>query len=253
MPPQLRRIRALILWTLTVPAIAVAGDLGTDAYRLPLVDPFAIYRSDKALGVSADRGLYQLVEVVPSSPGVGLSTHQIVPKVESIAVQDRVIFGKAADGFFIFDARQSDAQPQVLKTHGEWEAALSKFGVTNPNVVKAPDDLAAAVSDQILRPWKYRVAGARLGISDDVLSLVVQLLGFAIAFVVGLVWPRNKSPMAAAVVLGLLVNVVVQILNAGGGPGALAGFVALPLLCMLAAALGKGLRALTSSGRPAGA
>jgi hypothetical protein len=253
MPPQSHRILTFILLPLIVATTAMAGDLGTDAYRLPLVDPFAIYRSDKALGVSAERGLYQLVEVMPSSPGVGLSTHQIVPKVESVAVQDRVIFGKTADGFFIFDSRQSDAQPQVLKRRGEWEAALSKLGVTNPDVLKAPDDLAAAVSDQVLRPWKYRVAGARLGISDGVLSLVVQLMGFAIAFVVGLVWPREKSPMPAAIVLGLSVNGVAQILIAGGGPGAFVGFVALPLLCMLAAAVGKGLRALTSSGRPAGA
>ncbi len=119
--------------------------------------------------------------------------------------------------------------------------------------MKAPDALAVGVSEQVLRPWKYRVGGGRFGISDDVLSLVVQLLGFALAFVLGLMWPRGKSPMAAAVVLGLIVNVVAQILIAGGGPGAFVGFFVLPLLCMLAAALGKWLRALTSSGRPAGA
>jgi hypothetical protein len=253
MPPQPHRILAFILLALIVATTAMAGDLGTDAYRLPLVDPFAIYRSDKALGISADRGLYQLVEVMPSSPGVGLSTHQIVPKVESVSVQDRVIFGKAADGYFVLDTQPSDPQPQMLKTREEWEAALRKAGISDSNTVKAPDALAARVSDQVLRPWNYRVGGSRFGITDDVLSLVVQLLGFALAFVVGLACPRGKSPMAAAIVLGVVVNVGAQILIAGGGPGAFVGFVALPLLCMLAAALGKGLQALTSSGRPAGA
>src|SRR5687768_10694933 len=123
MPPQPSRILALILFSLTVATTAMAADLGADAYRLPLIDPFAIYRSDKALGASADRGLYQLVEVMPSSPGVGLSTHQIVPKVESVAVQDRVIFGKVAEGFFVLDTHQSDPQPQVFKSREEWEAA----------------------------------------------------------------------------------------------------------------------------------
>ena len=253
MPPQPRRILALILFTLIVPATAVAGDLGTDAYRLPLVNPFAIYRSDKAPGVSVDHGLYQLVKVMPSSPGVGLSTQTLVPKVESVAVQDRVIFGKATDGFFVLDTRQPNPQPHVVKTRGEWEAALRKSGVSKPDVVKAPDELAVGVSDQVLRPWKYRVAGAPFGIPDDVLSLIVQLIGFAFAFVLGLMWPRAKSPMAAAIVLGLIVNVVAQVLMAGGGPGAFVGFLVLPLFCMLAAALGKGVRALAPRGRPAGA
>lgn len=232
---------------------AMAANLGTDAYRLPLVDPYAIYRSDEAIGVSAECGSHQLVEVMSSSPGVGLSTQTLVTKVELVAVQDRVIFGKSADGFFLFDTRQPHQQPQVVSTRGEWETALRGLGITDLEVVKAPDTLAVEVPEQVLRPWKYRVTGSQLGVSDDVLSLVVQLLGFALAFAVGLVSPRGKSPMAAAVVLGLIANVVAQILIAGGGPGAFVGFITLPLLCMLAAALGKGLRALTSRGRPSGA
>lgn len=251
MPHQPRRMLALILSTLVVPATTMAADLGAGAYRLPLVEPFAIYRSDKALRVSPDRGLYQLVEVMPSSPGVGLSTRLMIPKVESVAVQDRIIFGKAADGFFVVDTHQPDPQPQVLRSRDEWEAALSNVGVGDPNALKEPDALAAGVSDPVLRPWKYRIARARLGISDDTLSLMVQLLGFALAFVVGLVSPQGKSPMAVAVVLGLIINVVAQIFIAGGGPGAAVGFVAFPLYCILAAALGKGLRLLTFSRRPA--
>lgn len=243
-------ILIMSLVTLMVAVTAVAGDLGTEAYRLPLVDPFAVFRSDEQWRGSADTGPYQLVEVMPSE-GAGLQTVTIVPKVELVAVQDQVIFGKGADSFFVMDTRQSHAQPQVMKTRDEWEEALRHCGILNADVVKTPDELAAGLSEHVLRPWKYRVAGGRLGISDDVLSLLVQLLGFLIAFVVGLVWPRNRSPMPTAVVLGLIVNVVAMILIAGGGPGAFVGFVALPLVCMLAAALGKGLRVFASRGRTA--
>jgi hypothetical protein len=226
----------------------VAADLGTEAYRLPLVDPFAIYRSNKALRDFADRGAYQIVEVIPSSPGAGLSTQILVPKVESVAVQDRVIFGKAADGFFIFDTRQSNPQPQMVSTRDAWESALRKSGILDPNAAKPPDELTVGVSDYVLRPWKYRVAGGRFGITDDLLSLLVQLLGFAVAFIVGRAWPRDRSPMPAAFVLGLIVNFVALILIAGGGPGAFAGLVALPLLCMFAAALGKTCRSRNRDG-----
>src|SRR3954465_2017442 len=110
-----RRITVLILVTLVLPFTAAAADLGTDAYRLPLVEPYAIYREERALDAARDHGLYSLVEVMPSS-GAGLSTHTLVPKVESVAVRDRIIFGKAGAGFFILDARQSDPQPQVVRT-----------------------------------------------------------------------------------------------------------------------------------------
>jgi hypothetical protein len=249
-----RPLRILLLLVLIVvpSSAAVAADLGTDAYRLPLVEPYAIYRSDTEMGVSQDRGLYQLVEVLRSSPDVGLSTQMLVPRVELIAAHDRVIFGKSADGFFILDARQTDQQPQTFRTRGEWQARLRDLGVENSDAVKVPDALAAGVPAQVLRPWNYRVMGNRFGILDDVWSLIVQLLGFLVAFVLGVVWRPGKSPMLAAAALGLMVNIVAQILIAGGGPGAFVGFVAFPLLCMLAAAIGKGLRAITTGGRPAG-
>jgi hypothetical protein len=242
MPPHPRPPIASILLALLLPVAASAAELRTDAYRLPLVDPYAIYCSDRQLSVSADQGLYRLVEVMPSRPGAGLSTHTLVPKVESVAVHDRIIFGKTTDGFFIFDARRSDPQPQVIPARPDWEIALRSLGISDPNVAKPPDELAAAVSEQILRPWKYQSLG-RFGIADDVLSLATQLFGLALAFVLGLAWPRHKSTLPAALAFGLIVNVVAQILIAGGGPGACVGFVALPLLCMVAAALGKSLRA----------
>jgi hypothetical protein len=58
----------------------------------------------------------------------------------------------------------------------------------------------------------------------------------------GLVGGRRRWSVSAAVVLGLGVNVVAQIIIAGGGPGAFVGFVFLPVLFVVAARLGRGVR-----------
>jgi hypothetical protein len=253
MPPEaLRRILLLVL-VVVLPTTAIAADLSTGAYRLPLVEPYAIYRPDETLGASEDRGTYQLVRYEPRTQGGGYSLSTLVRRVELVAVHERVMFGKSKDGFFILDAREPDPEPTTFSAREPWQVALRERGVADPDVLKTPDALASGLPDEVLRPWDYRVMGGRFGISDDVWSLIVQLLGFVIAFVVGLACAPRKSPMVAAVVLGLIVNVVAQILIAGGGPGAFVGFVALPLICMLAAALGKGIRAITTGGHPTGA
>jgi hypothetical protein len=245
MAADLHRSAFAILLTLVISFGARAGDLGAEAYCLPLVEPYGVYRSDASLGAARDGGLYRLVEVMPSGRGGGLSTRTLVSKVETVAVRDRVIFGKSAEGFFILDAREAGPRPRVLSTRDAWEAALRGVGILDPNVVKVPDALAVGVPDRVLRPWKYRMGGRRFGISDDMLSLVVQVLGLMFAFVLGLTW-RGKSLMAAAIALGVIVNVVAQMVIAGGGPGAFVGFVVLPVLCMLAAAFGRGVRARVS-------
>ena len=229
---------------------ATTTDLGTGAYRLPLVEPYAIYRAHKLAGMSAERGLYQLVEVLPSRPSSGLATRLLVPKVRKVAVRGRVIFGTAADGFFVLDVRQSPPRLEILRTHDEWETMLLGLGVSDTTIVKAPDELAAGVPAQVLRPWAYESTN-RLGVSTDVLSLAIQLSGIALSFMLGLARRRRRSPVGAAVAIGVIVNIVAQVLIAGGGPGAFVGFVFLPLACLLAAALGKGLRKLACGYRPA--
>src|SRR5262249_54958051 len=106
-----------------------------------------------------------------------------------------------------------------------------------------PDVLAAGVSEQILRPWKFRMMREWLGISDDHWSLIMQIAGFVIAFIMGF-RSRRRSPLAAAAFLGFVINMIAQIFIAGGGPGAFVGFAALPLLCILSACLGMYCRSL---------
>lgn len=241
----------LVLLTLSVPTIASASDSDIDGYQLPLVDSFAINRFESGSSVATENGLFQLVRM--TSSGRSRSTETLVPKVESVAVQDLVIVGKAAGGYFILDTRSKAAQPEVLTSREGWEAELQRLGVGDAIQLKNPDDLALAVPDTVLRPWHYRILGPRLGVSDDILSLAVQLLGFAIAFVVGLAQSPGKAAMPFAIVLGVIVNVVAMILIADGGPGAFVGFFVFPLICALAAGLGKGLRSLASRLRSKGA
>src|SRR4051794_33747754 len=92
MPPQ---ARPTLLWLLLLllPHDTAAAALGTEAYRLPLVDPYALYRSEGGPGASGGPARYQLVEVPPSGCGVGPSTLTLIHDVESVAIQHQIIFG----------------------------------------------------------------------------------------------------------------------------------------------------------------
>jgi len=61
------------------------------------------------------------------------------------------------------------------------------------------------------------------------LSLMVQVLGAIAAVAFTFMCRRKKWALAVGPVLGLLVNIVAQILIAGGGPGACVGFVVFPV------------------------
>ena len=67
----------------------------------------------------------------------------------------------------------------------------------------------------------------------DFLSLIVQILGAIGVVVLTFTWRRKNWALAVGPVLGLLINIVAQILIAGGGPGACAGFVVFPLCGLL--------------------
>lgn len=63
----------------------------------------------------------------------------------------------------------------------------------------------------------------------EFLSLMVQVWGVIAVVAFTFMWRRKKWALAVGPVLGFLVNIVGQILIAGGGQGACVGFVGLPL------------------------
>ncbi|MBN1509716.1 MAG: hypothetical protein JW955_22910 [Sedimentisphaerales bacterium] len=61
------------------------------------------------------------------------------------------------------------------------------------------------------------------------LSLMVYVWGAIAVVAFTFMWRQKKWALAVGPVLGLLVNIVGQIIIAGGGPGGGVGFVAFPL------------------------
>lgn len=214
MPLQPRPFFTMLLLALTLPLGLIAADLGTDGYRLPLVDPYAIYRADKAFRVSSDRGLYELVEETDTRAQGFVS---LVPKVESVAVHDRIIYGASADGFFILEARQPERKPQVVKVRKDWETALGYFGIIDSSVTEDPDALAAGLPEQVLRPWKYKVMGNQFGISDSAWSGFGQLGAMGLAFIAGRFFMRSRPAILLVSASGAFGAMVAHIMVDGQG------------------------------------
>jgi hypothetical protein len=80
-------------------------------------------------------------------------------------------------------------------------------------------------------------------LSPETCSLIVQILAICIAGVLGAVC-RVKSAVSIALGEAVVANILAQIVIAGGGPGACAGFILLPAYCAGAALLGAALRRL---------
>jgi hypothetical protein len=180
----------------------------------------------------------------PDGPS-GWSSTTLLGDVEQVAVERNIVFGKAKDGYFVLDGNAADAKPATYESSEAWQSALVAAGISNAaSSLKTPDALAANVPAQSLRPWNYRVMRNRLGFSDDEWSAIVQAMGALLAFLIGLFWTGRRRPIPEAVVLGLVVNVVAQILIAGGGPGAFVGFFGLPVVYVVATVLGAGVRGL---------
>jgi hypothetical protein len=239
------RLLLILSLQLLLPAMTLLGaELGDGLYSVPLVGRYAVVRDEGGTMCS-------LVELSATSRGAGLSFTKVLPGVEEIAVVGNIIAGKANGEFFVLDTARADAKPQLLQTDGQWVDALKATGITQPVQLATPDSMAATLPENVLRPGKFRMMGGRLGYSDDAWSLIIQIAGLVIAFFLGAMTGPRRSPLAVAVVLGIVVNVVAQMFIAGGGPGAFVGFFLLPLYCVLAALLGKGVRRLIPKKSPA--
>ena len=72
-------------------------------------------------------------------------------------------------------------------------------------------------------------------------SLVIQIVSICGAFGLGL--SRYRGELTGwSVLLGLFADIIGQVFLAGEGPGAFVGLVILPVYCILASHLGRGLR-----------
>jgi len=78
-----------------------------------------------------------------------------------------------------------------------------------------------------------------LGVSGDIWSLVIQLAAVAVSFIIGL-RGYDRPLLHVTLPIGIAANVLGQIVFAGGGPGACAGMVIIPIFCLIAAYIGRG-------------
>jgi hypothetical protein len=227
----------LLLWL--IPAAAASGaQLGSDAYTLPLIGRYAVNRLDLHFP-NKDSGTHQLKEITDPQTGGGVF---LIEHLQRVAVLHSFILGQTATGYFLFDTRHPDTLPQQFMTKEAWNAALQQANLSPNPQLSNPDTLAAALPDQVLHPWNYRVMHNRLGFSDGAWSLVVQIAGFVIAFALGLFARSSGSAFTFAVGLGVVVDIVAQIYVVGGGPGAFVGFVIFPLYYCLAVWIARGVR-----------
>lgn len=218
----LRILRLAIVVCLVSTAAATAADLGDAPYQLPLAGPFAISRQRPG----SSRGTYTLLrsDLQPGEYRSG-GGRLLVEKVERVAVRDPLIFGTMAGGFFLADVRAPDAAPRTFDSADAWHAALKTAGLDAPDGMLAlPDTLAAAAPDQSLRPWNYRVMQNRFGWSDDLWSLMGQLISLGGALLIGRFALRSRPEIFAISLLGGFLAMVSHILVDGQGAFLLLGY-----------------------------
>lgn len=223
---------------------------------MPLFGPYAIRRVDARLSAEREFGPYQLVEELNAA---GTSTGSVVDRVERFAVSGRVIAGTAGGRYFLFDASRQDPRPEEFPTAEAWRGALRAHGVPAEIELKEPDAVARTMTDRQLHPYDYRMMHGLWGLSDGDWAAVLELLGLLLSLAMGWVSPRRGASGvvsgAAALALGLVVDVVAEIGINGGGPTAFVGLVAFPLVYRLAFGAGRVARKWTgaAAGARAGA
>jgi hypothetical protein len=207
-----------------------------DNYQLPLIDPYILsHRNDQ-------------FQILWCDVGHNYGGSIVVDHVEQLAVSGKNIVGIAKAGNFIFNTQHEGEAPQVFSTYQKWQDGLAAAGIPVNIQLNTPDSLATNVPDRILRPWNYRVMKGRFGQSDDTWSLIVQLLGFALTFLLGCLNPK-KFLRGDAVLIGLAVNIIGQDIIAGGGAGEFVGYIGLPLMCCIAGYFGSQARKIINPAR----
>ena len=240
----MKRVRQIILHSFTILSLLLSGTnslsdtaqaapsgLGTERYVVPLIGNFSIGRTDLET-LHNDHNLYTLL---------GPLNHQI-ESVRKVAVSGSFIVGETTDGYFLFNSTDENPIPQTFSTLKALQSALIANGLTKDISLNDPDVLAAALSNRTIRPWEYRMMNGRFGLSDDDWGGAIVLLGWPFAFGVGWRVKRRGLLLAIAIVIGSATNFVGRIILAGGGPAAGVGLVFEPLVCFVAAILGRGMR-----------
>ena len=215
-----------------------ASTKGTDeSYVVPLVDRYAVFHTEGPPDPVHQSGMPDVVEVERLSTSA-FSCRTLVESIEQVAVQGRIIFGSTATQFFIVDVRLADPAVELIDQRQAWDDKLDQLGVSN-RALADPDALFASLPERVSQPWHFRTMQGLFGWSDGIWSGVVWLIGLVVAMLTGIRWPRRSFPYAAAVVNGLAVDFIGEIVIGGGGPSAFAGLMCFPLYFLVATLIGQ--------------
>lgn len=217
-------------------AHGMAAPLGPDSFTLPLVGHCGIHREWLKFP-HPSRGRYQVVAI---SPPETLSS-QLVADVKEVAVAGRFVIGSCAGGYFLVDSSDNDPKPELFHDVKEWKSRLQSVGIAEVPLLTEPDVLAVNVPDRQLHPFNYRMMNDLFGWSDDVWAFAIQIIGMAVIFLIGLLRKKPRL-MLDALVVGLLVDIVAELIVAGGGPSAFVGLFIFPILFYIVGFIGTLVR-----------
>lgn len=180
--------------------------------------------------VNPQHGRYRLQANVSSG-----SEPDNVDDIETIAVSAPWVVGTSAHGYFIADSHDSAGRPEVFQTEADWMTARRSDGISDNLVLENPDVIAGRIPPQVLRPYDYALMHGRLGLSDGNWGDMVIFGTLGLIFIRGLFAGSKAYLVSEAIIIGLLVDVVAEMVLLGGGGPAFAGLFFLPAIFSIVA------------------
>jgi hypothetical protein len=93
-----------------------------------------------------------------------------------------------------------------------------------------------------LSPRDYAYMQGFLGLSDGDWSFVFLLASLVFSFLIGILCGKTRSCEAVTISIGIVENVVGNLILGGGGGPAFVGFLVIPLICFIAYRIGCAVR-----------
>lgn len=213
-----------------------SGGLGSEEYVLPLVGPYAVYRTDPEY-IDPAHGRYQLVEIA-NATSTGTSMQFMVDKLKRFLVNGQIISGSTETGFFILDTSKPESTAQMYSDEQRWRAALAVVGTPPDAVLSDPDVIAVTMTDRQIHPFHYRVMKGLFGQPDVVWQGVVFAIGFVLIFFNGIRVREGSPSLWLAITVGWATSIAFILLDPDQSR-VFVGFVAYPFLFWLVGLLGR--------------
>lgn len=188
-----------------------------------------------------------------SSPCLVDATGAIVLEhVSKIATAGVRLVGISGGSYFLCDTSAPSVPPTLFTTEAKWKTAIESLA-GSPVTLSDPDTIAASLPDRIVRPFRFRVMGAGLGLDDEQWALIIDGIGALAMLFVGFVGAPLRTRLTCSVVLGVGIGLFAGLIVGDGGTEAIGAPVFLTLVyyafSLLAHIVGRRVRKKTTGGR----